>query len=94
MSKPSGFSHLFVLLQTLHVAQGFASVVQLQQQRLLVTVGAAVLAAGHGQVVQGTETRKADVAADLVDGAIQNDLVLALRGRGADEKQVVHVATL
>lgn len=43
------------------------------------TVGAAVLAAGHGQVVQRAEARKTDVAANLVDGAVQNHLMFALR---------------
>lgn len=77
--KPWRFSYLFVLLQALRVAQSFGFVVNLQQQRLHVTVGAAVGATGHGQVVQRTETRKADVAADLVDVAVKNHLVFALR---------------
>lgn len=43
------------------------------------TVGAAVDAAGHGQVVPRAEMCKADVAADLVDVTMKNHLVFALR---------------
>lgn len=51
------------------------------------TVGAAVLATCHGQVVERTKTGEAAVAADLVDVAVKNHLVLALR----EEKQEVLV---
>lgn len=78
--RKGGVSHLFVLLQTLHVAQSFGFVFHLQQQRLDVTVGAAVHAAGHRQVVQRPEAGEAAVAADLVDAAVKNHLVFALRG--------------
>lgn len=43
------------------------------------TVGAAVHATGHGQVVERAETGEAAVAADLVDVAVKNHLVFALR---------------
>lgn len=41
-------------------------------------VGAAVCAAGHGQVVHGTEAFEAGVAAQLMDCAVQDHLVFAL----------------
>lgn len=73
------FSYLFVLGQTLCVAQSFAAAVHLQHERLVVAVGAAVGTAGHGQVVYCTETVEAGVTAELVDGTGQDHLMFALQ---------------
>lgn len=72
------FPDLFVFGQTLSIAQSLAAAFQLQQQRFAMAVGGAVCTAGHGQVVDCTETRKAGVAAQLMDGTIQDHLVFAL----------------
>lgn len=74
----SEYSYLFVLEQTVHVAQRFAAAFQLQQQGFAVAVGAAVCTAGHGEVVYGAETFKAGVTTQLVDGTVQDHLVFAL----------------
>lgn len=73
------FSYLFVLGQTLCVAQSFAAAVHLQHERLVVAVGAAVGTASHGQVVYCTETVEAGVTAELVDGTGQDHLMFALQ---------------
>lgn len=72
------FSYLFVLGQTLCIAQSFAAAFHLQQHGFVVAVGAAVCTAGHGEVVHCTETFKAGVTAQLMDGAIQDHLMFAL----------------
>lgn len=81
-----GFSYLFVLGQTLCVAQSFAAVVHLQHQWFVVAVGAAVRAAGHRQVVHRTETVKTGVTADLVDSTTQDHLMFALRGEMTNDQ--------
>lgn len=82
------FSYLFVLGQTLCVAQSFAAAVHLQHERLVVAVGAAVGTAGHGQVVYCTETVEAGVTAELVDGTGQDHLMFALQD-GWQKKSVL-----
>ena len=73
-------SYLFILGQTLCVAQSLAAAVHLQQHRFAVAVGAAVSAAGHGQVVHAAEAFEAGVAAQFMDRAVQDHLVFTLLG--------------
>lgn len=75
------FSDLFVFGQTLCIAQSFAAAFQLQQHRFAVAVGGAVCTAGHGQVVDCTETCKAGITAQLMDGTVQDHLMFALYKR-------------
>lgn len=91
------FLYLFELSQTLCIAYGFAGILHLQQERFVCAVGATAPAARHGQVVDGTETAKAGIAANLVHGATQDHLmfglwehyVLYFRGKRVWEEAVI-----
>jgi len=69
-------THLLELGQTLLAAQRFVAVLHRDREPF---VAAAATVLTDRQVVHVAETMKTGIAAQLVDDALQNDLMLALR---------------
>lgn len=70
--------YLFILSQTLCITQNVAATVHLQQQWFFVAVAATACAAGHGDVLHGTEMCKTRVAAHFVHCSVHDHVMLAL----------------